>query len=93
VLWDGKHVAVADAGTSPSAIYQFAMSGSSGTKTGETILTNSALHQFWIQGGKVLGADNSDDVGLWKYPSGGAELKGIPTQNGYGAAVVSVPMK
>ena len=36
VQWDGKHLAIGDAGVSPSVIYQFDVTGSIATKSGST---------------------------------------------------------
>jgi DNA-binding beta-propeller fold protein YncE len=77
VQWDGKHLAIGD--QSAAVIYQFAISGSTGTKVGSTPLTGSKdVVQFWIQGKRVIGPDAGlADVGLYKYPSGGSPTKTI----------------
>ena len=77
VQWDGSDVAVGDQeadDTDTSAIYQFAISGDTGTEVGETPLTGAIdVVQFWIQGGRVIGPDaGNNDVGIWTYPSGRA---------------------
>jgi hypothetical protein len=77
VQWDGKHLAIGD--QSAAVIYEFAISGSSGTKVGSTPLTGSKdVVQFWIQGKRVVGPDAGlADVGLYKYPAGGSPTKTI----------------
>lgn len=77
VQWDGKHLAIGD--QSAAVIYQFAISGSSGTKVGSTPLTGSKdVVQFWIRGNRVIGPDAGlADVGFYNYPSGGSPTKTI----------------
>jgi hypothetical protein len=89
VQWDGKHIAVGDSGVSPSVIYQFSVSGSSGTEVGSTTLDGTkSVKQFWIQSKTVIGPDgDNDDVGFWKYPAGGSAAGLIGAVDGYGAAV------
>ena len=41
-------------------------------------------HDFWIDGGKVVGAAAVDgEVGIWKYPAGGTALKTIKQTGSY----------
>jgi hypothetical protein len=88
VQWDGKHLAVGDAGISPSVIYRFAISGNSATKVGATTLDDSAsVRQFWIQAKSLVGPDFDSDVRFWNYPAGGSPTKTIKTVRGFGAAV------
>jgi len=77
VEWDGKYVAVGDQST--NTIYQFAIGGKKGKKTGSTVLGGATeVFQFWIAGGKVIGPDAAvGDVGIWAYPAGGSPLKTI----------------
>jgi hypothetical protein len=77
VQWDGKHIAVGDEST--NVVYQFDVSGKKGTKAGSTPLTGAAqVVQFWIAGSKLIGPDaGAADVGIWKYPAGGAAIKKI----------------
>jgi hypothetical protein len=82
VQWDGKHIAVGNqAGYYEQAnvIFQFTISGSSGTAVGATQLDGSCdVVQFWIVGKRVIGPDYCDnDVGFWKYPAGGNKIKVI----------------
>jgi hypothetical protein len=75
--WDGKHIAVGDGDT--NTIYQFAISGTTGTKVGSTVLTGAkTVSQWWISGKKVIGGDSgTGDLDFWAYPAGGAALKTI----------------
>ncbi|HEY2477047.1 MAG TPA: hypothetical protein VGI19_19860 [Candidatus Cybelea sp.] len=77
VQWDGSHVAVDDADA--NTIYQFSISGSSGTETGSTVLGGARdVGQFWQHGKRVIGPDTLNaDVGIWKYPAGGNAVKTI----------------
>ncbi len=84
VQWDGKYVAVGDAGS--NVIYQFKITGSAGTEVGSTSLggVTYGLNDFWIDGGKVVGAAAVDgEVGIWKYPAGGTALKTIQQTGSY----------
>jgi hypothetical protein len=75
--WDGTHMAVEDG--SVGVIYRFAISGTKGTEVGTTPLVGSAnVLQFWIDGPKVVGANNSSGtVTFWNYPAGGSGTKTI----------------
>jgi len=77
VEWDGKYVAVGDQST--STIYQFSISGTSGTEEGSTQLSGATqIFQFWIDGTKLIGPDSgAADAGIWNYPAGGAPVKTI----------------
>jgi hypothetical protein len=72
VQWDGKYLAVlAPAHFSPAVIYQFTISGSSGTVEGSTPLNvGNSIGQFWIAGDTVIAAAGSQ-VFFWPYPAGG----------------------
>jgi hypothetical protein len=91
VQWDGKYLAVGDAGVSPSIIYQFSISGSSGTAVGSTTLNGSKMvEQFWIQGKTVIGPDfyfSGTGVGFWPYPGGGNADRTISLYDPFGATV------
>ena len=92
VQWDGQHLAIGDAASAPSVIYQFSISGSTATEAGSTTLAGStAVKQFWIQGGAVVAPDYLGDVGFYRYPAGGAATKTISGYAGYGAAVSLAP--
>jgi hypothetical protein len=90
VQWDGKHVAVGSYYPPPSGrplIYQFAISGSAGTKVGTTHLGGLGsvddVKQFWIQGGTVVAANGGAGDGkhgaavFYQYPAGGKPIKRI----------------
>ncbi len=75
VQWDGKYVAIAD--QEAPVIYQFTITGSSGTKEGETQTQGSSdVVQFFIKGGTVVGPNaTSGQVMYWPYPGGGTQKK------------------
>lgn len=79
VQWEGAEVAVGDDGT--GMIYQFTVSGKSGTEVGSTTLTGSSyVTQFWIQTPNVIGPNTYSSGGnvlFWKYPAGGSPTKTI----------------
>lgn len=77
VQWDGRYVAVGD--TAANEIYQFRLSGSSGTLAGATRLGGASdVLQFWIEKGTVAGANaGSATVMYWKYPAGGKATQTI----------------
>jgi DNA-binding beta-propeller fold protein YncE len=77
VAWDGEYLAIAD--SQSSVIYRFAISGSAGTEVGKTVLRHGRfVTQFFIDGGRVVGADyRGASVGFWRYPGGGAPEKTI----------------
>ena len=80
VQWDGKYVAVADEnGPGNGVIYQFSISGSTGTEVSSTTLDSSEnIHQFWIDpaGSRVVAPSASlSTVGYWKFPAGGNPTK------------------
>lgn len=77
VQWDGKYVAVGDGVT--ATIYQFTISGSSGTLHGTTSLGGTKGLYWWIiDRNKVIGADDlASTVWYWNYPAGGSPIKSI----------------
>ena len=79
VQWDGRHIVVGADDTTPAVAYRFAIKGRKGREVGSTTLSNSvSVPQFWIQGSIIIGPDASaNDVGLWKYPGGGAPIRTI----------------
>lgn len=82
VQWDGKYVAVSDAnGPGPGSIYQFSISGSTGTEVSASTLTSSQnIHQFWIDPSRkrvVVPSASLSTVGYWKFPAGGNPTKTI----------------
>lgn len=81
IQWTGKYLAVA---ASPTVIYHVAINGTKGTVIGSTVLNGpvSIIEvQFWIQGGTVIApygtGDLPDEIGFWRYPSGGKLRKKI----------------
>lgn len=93
VQWDGKYIAVGD--DVLQKIYRFAISGSTGTLQGTVNLGDAQyVYQWWIEGGKVIGPDGTQDtVWYWHYPAGGSPTKSIHRglQAPYGAAVSRGP--
>ncbi|MGC1381607.1 MAG: hypothetical protein WA814_11370 [Candidatus Baltobacteraceae bacterium] len=81
IQWDGQHLAVGDQVSiyGPSKIYEFSMSGTTGTLVGSTPLSNSCdVLQFWIQSHRVIaGNDCAPHVLYFSYPSGGSSTKTI----------------
>jgi hypothetical protein len=79
--WEGKYIALADSNT---VIYHVTVKGSKGTVVGTTLLNgpvSGTEGQFWIQGGTIVEpyytGTGSDEVGFWKYPTGGLVKKSI----------------
>jgi hypothetical protein len=91
VQWDGTHVAVGDwdGGKYADVIDQFTIANKKATLAGSTTLTGSEyIHQFWIEGAKIIGPDvDAKDVGIWSYPTGGAPVK---TLTGFTTPIGSV---
>ncbi|MGA7355728.1 MAG: hypothetical protein WBW76_09900 [Candidatus Cybelea sp.] len=87
IQWDGTYLAMAD--EDASTIYQFAISGSTGTEVGATQLNGTNdIGQFWIQGGTVVVPDDgTGTLGFWSYPGGGSAKKKISLSLAYGATV------
>ena len=91
VQWDGKYLAVGD--LDAPAIYRFVMMGDKGTRIGTVSLNGGGqVVQFWIQSPKVVVPDvGKEDVGVWKYPSGGTALKTLSGfSNPFGATISTV---
>jgi hypothetical protein len=91
VQWDGKHVAVGDQNV--AVVYQFAISGATGTEVGSTNLTGgSQVTQFWIQGKgrseRIIGPNaGGANTMWWKYPAGGNAIKTIAGHEPVGVTV------
>jgi hypothetical protein len=90
VQWDGKHIAVGSFYPPPSGrpvIYQFAIKGRKGTKTGTTRLGRLGsvddVKQFWIQNKTVVATNGGAGDGkhgaaiFYNYPSGGKPTEKI----------------
>ena len=75
VQWDGKYVAIAD--QEAPVIYQFTVTGSTGTEAGQTQTQGSSdVVQFFIEGKTVVGPNaTSGQVMYWPYPAGGVQKK------------------
>lgn len=85
IQWAGKYLAVS---YGPTVIYHVAISGTKGTVIGSTVLNGpvSGIEvQFWIQGGAIIEpygtGDLPDNVGFWRYPSGGKLRKKLDGSN------------
>ena len=89
VQWDGKYLAVGDMSSSPTIVYRFSMSGSTGTEEGSLELTGSThVSNFWIRDGILVGPDNhQDEAGFWPYPGGGDETRHLELPLAFGATV------
>lgn len=81
IQWAGKYLALAE---STTVIYHVAVSGAKGTVIGSTVLNGSVSGievQFWIQSGTIIEpygtSDLPDEIGFWRYPSGGKLRKKI----------------
>ncbi len=81
IAWDGKYLVIGDqvSLSGPSKIYQFTISGSTGTRVGTTELANSCdVLQFWLQGKRVITSDVcAPHVLYFHYPAGGSATKTI----------------
>lgn len=81
IQWDGTHLAVGDqvSDSGPSKIYEFSMSGTTGTLVHTTPLSDSCdVLQFWIQGARVITSnDCAHHVLYFDYPKGGSSIKTI----------------
>jgi hypothetical protein len=78
VEWDGEYVAIGD--QEQPYIYEFAVSGTTGTLARSTPLDGTDdVSQFWIPGGHVVAPDFlNNEVQVFDYPTGGTAIKAIP---------------
>ncbi|HVR45637.1 MAG TPA: hypothetical protein VMT95_03180 [Candidatus Binatia bacterium] len=88
LMWDGHDIAIASGrftGKFPAPIYQFSISGSYGDLVHLTLLFRAGgqLHQFWIQGDKIIGTHDGGEA-IWNYPKGELATK---LMRGVGGAV------
>jgi hypothetical protein len=81
IQWAGKYVALADSNT---VIYHVTVKGSRGNVVGTTVLNGPVSgieEQFWIQGGTIVApygtGSSPNELGFWKYPTGGRLRKSI----------------
>jgi hypothetical protein len=98
LFWDGKHLAIAS--TSSGAIYQYKISGNTGTRVAVVRLddTSAGLGPFWITSdGNVqtlyapIAKDSVESVGVYRYPTGGKRLHNLHDPPLPFAAAVSMP--
>ena len=98
LLWDGKYLAIAS--PSSGAIYQYKISGRSGTRIGVVKLddVSEVSGSFWITsngGAQTLYApiveDSIQGVGVYHYPAGGKRLRYLYDAPLPFAAAVSPP--
>ncbi len=77
LMWDGRYLAINQPVTGD--IDRFSIHGTTGREVSISTLDGvGELEQVWIQGKRLVAADFKDnDVGLWKYPVGGAPTKTI----------------
>jgi hypothetical protein len=88
---------------SPMTIYQLQISGSTGTVVNTIALDKSTNRsrvydygvQFWIQGGGTVIAPGTHDneVGLWRYPTGGSPVRKIAVARDIYGVTVSLAAK
>lgn len=74
VQWDGANWAVLDNGT--NSIYRMTVSGSRGLINGKTELRSDAAYWIWLQG-SLVGASNTNNVKLFRYPNGGKAIRTV----------------
>jgi hypothetical protein len=89
VQWDGAALAIGDAKASPAVAYRFSVGRNAVKEIGAVTLDGSGpMHQFWIQGGTLIGPDpRHGSVKFWNYPAGGAPSQTIMSSNAFGAVV------
>ena len=84
LFWDGKHLAIASSNS--GAIYQYQISGGTGTRVGVVKLDDASIVSgpFWIASNgnaQTLYAptveDSIESVGVYRYPSGGKRLQNL----------------
>jgi hypothetical protein len=86
IQWDGKYLAIGDAGADPAIVYRFSVSPSGVTRVGKTTLENGdRVRQSWIDGDRIVGPNVSAGVVIWSYPKG-SQVKTFAL-HGYGSAV------
>jgi hypothetical protein len=95
VQWDGSRIVVGADSAAPAVAYQFVINGRKGKEVGSTTLSGSvSVPQFWVQGAVIIGPEaGANEVGLWKYPGGGAPIKTIARVHDPFGATVSLAKK
>jgi hypothetical protein len=95
VQWDGKYVAVAEENEGPDSVYQFSISGSTGTEVTSSLLVGSKnVHQFWIDPARkrvIAPSASLGTAGYWKFPAGGDATKVLSGLDVPEAVVLSRP--
>ncbi|HVN69023.1 MAG TPA: hypothetical protein VMU38_05190 [Candidatus Binatia bacterium] len=92
VGWDGEHVLVAD--SRASAVYRFAVAGTSGKKAGTTRLRGGRfVTQFVVAGATIAAAQfHGKSFGFWNYPGGGSPVERIEgLREPFGIALSAAP--
>jgi hypothetical protein len=89
IQWDGSNIAIEDSSASPSVLYQFSITGSTGQQVGSTVLNGvTTVAQFWIQGKEVVGsAPYDNEIAFWDYPAGGSPVNTASVSDAYGVTV------
>lgn len=96
--WDGKYLVIAKPGA--GAIYQYRMSGNTGTRVGVVNLDKASgvFGPFWIASDGTartlyvpITEDSVESVGVYRYPSGGKRLQNLYDAPLPFAAAVSGP--
>jgi hypothetical protein len=92
IQWDGSYLAIEDSDASPSMLYQFSTTGSTGQEVGSTLLSGATnVAQFWIHGREVVGSSPYDnEIAFWDYPAGGSPVNTATVSDPYGVTI-SVP--
>jgi hypothetical protein len=98
LFWDGKHLAIAS--TSSGAIYQYKISGNTGSRVAVVRLddTSAVLGPFWITSNgnaqtlyAPIAGGSIESVGVYRYPAGGKRLQNLYDAPLPFAAAVSMP--
>lgn len=93
--WDGKYMTFADRNTGD--IYQFTISGSSGTEVGSTTISPTGEAQWsWIQGKTViipLESGSGEGVNFYAYPAGGSATMTLLSGQSLDGVTVSLAKK
>ena len=79
IEWDGKYIVLDD--PRDAALYQYSISGGSGTQVGTTPINGAGYVQhFFVQGDRAIVPFQNDEgpfVNLYKYPAGGVRSKAL----------------
>ncbi|HXM06490.1 MAG TPA: hypothetical protein VN936_03460, partial [Candidatus Acidoferrum sp.] len=96
IAWDGKYLAIADAGA--ATIYRFQISGSTATEVGSVSVHGTyTIHQLTIDGGRAIVPSNlygnPGFINIYAYPAGETRVRTLRNFSVPYAAVVSRPPK